>query len=377
MSRGRCSDGGGGEDLAFFRRRVVSVVAILGVAAALATLTVLIFDILLVVFGGVLLAVLLRAISDPLAARTPLTPGWSVALVIVAFGAVLGVSGWLLAPSIATQVDVIVQQVPEVFEAAREWLESYGWGQRVVDALEEALPPDTLTRAGDLFARSGMFLVHLFTFFFVGLFLAMRPTLYTNGLLYLLPVDSRPRGREVLFLLGRTLRWFLIGRLLAMTMVGVSTAIVLSLLGVPLAVFLGVVAGLLTFVPYLGPILGGLPILFVALLDSPILALWAIVAYTALQWVEGYVLDPLIQQRMVELPPAVTVTSQVVLGVLAGGIGIAVATPLSAVVMVLVQTLWVRGVLGDSIHIGPRGFRRKKRSRKKKAASPGRSSGSA
>ncbi len=322
------------------------------------------FELLLVVFAGVLLAVLLRALSDPLAARTSMSPSWALLLVILALAGLVTLGGFLIAPGAAQQLEALAEKVPEAIEELRGFLERWPAGRQLIAALELIEPRETLGHAVDLAAVGGGLLVYLLTFFFVGLFVAVRPKLYSSGLVRLFPRSYRKATREALALLGRTLRWFLIGRLLSMTMVGVSTALVLVLVGVPLAGLLGLIAGLLTFAPYLGPILGGIPILVVALIESPMLALWAIVAYTVVQWIEGYIIDPLIQHRMVELPPAITVTSQVLLGMLAGGIGIAIATPLAAVVMVLIQVVWVRGILDDPVHAGPRGFnRRKKRPR--------------
>jgi predicted PurR-regulated permease PerM len=344
-------------------RRSVLVASVAAAIFLLVGILVVAIQIVFLVFGGVLLAVFLRALSDPIARYTPLTPGWALTvLILFLMGAFAGVLA-LFGPAAAEQIDALVGQVPAAVEGVREVLERYEWGQRILAAIERVDAESTLSFAQDLVSVGGWLLLQILTVAFVGLFLAARPGLYVGGFIRLFPRRRRPRAGEVMAVLGRTLRWFLIGRALAMTMVGVTTAAVLALLGVPLAGVLGLLAGLLTFVPYLGPLLGGVPILVVALVESPTLALWALLAYTAIQWIEGYILDPLIQQRMVELPPAITVVAQVLLGVLIGGIGVGLATPLAAVIMVLVQMLWVRDALGDRVQIGPRGFGKRKKSR--------------
>lgn len=365
MSPEGTSEGRGGVTPEF-ARKAAFVIFLAAFAVLLLGVFVVAVEIFFLVFGGILLAAFLRALSDPIAHHSPLSPGWALTLLLVLlFGASVGAS-ILFGPAAAEQMDQLMAQVPVTLELIREYFDRYDWGRQLVAALERFDPEATLARTQDLLSMGGWLLLQLLTVLFVGLFVAARPQLYTSGIVRLFPKRRRALAGDVMAMLGRTLRWFLLGRALAMTMVGLSTAAVLWLLGVPLAGLLGLLAGLLTFVPYLGPILGGVPILAVSLVESPILALWALLAYTAVQWIEGYILDPLIQQRMVELPPAITVTAQVLLGVLVGGVGIALATPLAAVVMVLVQMLWVREILDDPVAVGPRGFKRRKGKGRKK-----------
>jgi predicted PurR-regulated permease PerM len=121
---------------------------------------------------------------------------------------------------------------------------------------------------------------------------------------------------------------------------------VLSLLGVDFAMLLGLIAGLLTFVPYLGPIAAGVPIVLFAALDGPQTALWVLLAYTAIQQVEGNVLDPIIMHKLIYIPPVLTIVIQVLMGVVIGVMGIAMATPLAAVLIVL-NRFYRRDFLGD------------------------------
>ncbi|MBE0596051.1 MAG: AI-2E family transporter, partial [Desulfuromonadales bacterium] len=152
---------------------------------------------------------------------------------------------------------------------------------------------------------------------------------------------------EVLAEIGATLRWFLVARAIAMLLVGASTAIALLLLNIPLALLLGVIATLLTFVPYLGPIAAGVPIVLVALLEGPQQALWALIVYTVIQQIEGILFDPLILQRIIRLAPVVTIVSQVLGGVLLGVLGIALATPFAAVMQVFIRRVYREDILGE------------------------------
>jgi predicted PurR-regulated permease PerM len=134
-----------------------------------------------------------------------------------------------------------------------------------------------------------------------------------------------------------------------MLIIAVATSLGLALLGVPLALVLGIIAGLLDFIPYIGPIMAGVPAVMLALSDSPTQALYVVLLFVGLQILEGYVVLPLIERRTVSLPPALTISMQVLLGSLFGLSGIALATPLAAVVTVLVAMLYVQDVLGDPV----------------------------
>lgn len=136
-----------------------------------------------------------------------------------------------------------------------------------------------------------------------------------------------------------------------MMVVGTLTTLAMRILGIPMALSLGVIAGLFSFVPYIGPVLSALPAILIAALQGSSQMLYVTLAYLIVQLLESYVITPLIHQRTVSLPPAVLLTLQLVIGVLLGPIGVVIATPLGVVVIVTVQVLYVQGVLGDSIHI--------------------------
>jgi predicted PurR-regulated permease PerM len=118
-------------------------------------------------------------------------------------------------------------------------------------------------------------------------------------------------------------------------------------LGVPLALTLGLLAGLLSFIPNFGPILSAFPAILLAFIESPMLALYTAALYILVQLIESNIVTPLIEKETVELPPALTIMFQLALAVLVGGLGLVLATPLLAVIMVLVQLVYIEDVLGD------------------------------
>lgn len=183
---------------------------------------------------------------------------------------------------------------------------------------------------------------------FVGLFLAASPALYRDGVVRLFPRKNRPRIEQILNEMGRTLWSWLLGRFASMLITGLGTGIGLAILGVPLPFVLGGLTGLLTFIPNIGPAIGLALSVLVALPQGGNTAVWVIVVFLGFQILESYVVTPLIQHRQVSIPPAALIVWQVVLGLLAGFLGIAVSTPILAVLFVLVRMAYLEDVLGKS-----------------------------
>lgn len=182
---------------------------------------------------------------------------------------------------------------------------------------------------------------------FLGLFFAAQPRKYHDGLVRLVPPDRRARAREVLGRVGETLRWWLLGKALSMTLVGTLSALGLWLLEIPLALTLGLIAALLGFVPNFGPVIAVVPAALIALSHSAASAGHVLLLYLGIQTVESYVITPLVQQRTVSLPPGLLLGTQVIVGGLLGALGLALSTPMLAVAVVLVDMLYVEDVLHD------------------------------
>ena len=332
------------------------VVLMDGIAALfLLTLAALWFaaDALLLIFACILFAILLSALAR-IAHRRLRLPSRRIALALVlaTLLALFGVGGWLMAPQLSEQASHLAQVVPTSLDQVRAELARYPRLRSLIDELpsnkELARQLSAMVPNAGLFF-SGVFgaLGNAIIIFAVGVYFAIRPQLYINGIVTLVPRSRRPRARAVLDEIGETLSRWLVGKACAMVAAGVMTAVGLSLLGVPMALLLGVIAGLLDFIPYVGPLMAGVPALLIAFSDSPMQALYVLMLFGGIQLVQGYLLEPLIDQHTVALPPALTIAMQVTFGAVFGMAGVALATPMTAVLMVLVVMLYVQDVLGD------------------------------
>ena len=305
-------------------------------------------EVALLVFGGVLLAILLRVPAEWLERRVPhLGQGFALAIVVtLLLTLVLGVFV-LFGVELAAQADRIVEDVERAVGRIRGTLEGSSWGRWLGKAP---------TGGASLVSGSGMTLMSSVTsaivsvafVFFTGLYLASQPTLYREGLLRLFPRSQAERAAEVFDEVGEALRWWLVGQLVAMSVVGVLTTAGLALLGAPFPVPLGLLAALLTFVPNVGPTIALVPAVLLGFLEGPGTALAVGALYLGVQTVESYAVTPIVQQRTVYLPPALTIASQLLLWMLAGTPGLFVATPLTAAALVLVRELWIEDALGET-----------------------------
>jgi predicted PurR-regulated permease PerM len=309
-------------------------------------------DALLLIFACVLFAVLLYELSAILHRRFKLNRQVALVVVILFLLAVIGLGGWAMAPQISTQSAELAKRLPAALQHMQEMINQHPLLQKftkqlpptkqLVGSLQHLVPDAGLFFGGVLGALANVVII-----VFVGIYFASSPRAYTHGFIKLIPQDKRARAGEVLQNIGATLARWLIGKGCSMLIVGAILSISLSLLGVPLGLILGIIAGLLDFIPYLGPIMGGVPAVLIALSTSTDLALYTLLLVFAIQMLDGYVLLPFIEARAVALPPALTIIMQLIFGTLFGFAGVALATPLTAALVVLVGMLYVEDILGD------------------------------
>ena len=188
---------------------------------------------------------------------------------------------------------------------------------------------------------------------FLAIYIGADPDLYHGGLMHLFPHHARKRAGEVFSAMALVLRRWLVTQLIAMVVIGTITTVVLLVLDVKAAFALGALAGLLEFIPTIGPLLSAIPAVAMAFLDSPDKALAVAIAYGAIQFLENHLLIPLLMKGGIDLPPAVTVVSQALLALVFGFLGLMVAVPLVAAIVVAVKMLYVEGVVGDDVAVLP------------------------
>jgi predicted PurR-regulated permease PerM len=308
------------------------------------------FRILLAGFAGILFAVLLQSLSDwimrvlPRVSRIPAL----VLAIILVLGFVLGLMS-LTASRLAEQAQDLETRLPQSVGKISGWLATKSWGKPILGhsgQLGAMISDPSSLIAGASSVVSVV--VTLVIIVFVGVFLAAEPHVYRRGVLSMIPTRHRFLAADILVDVDRVLRRWLIGQLIDMAFIGVCTFVGLYLLGVPLALLLALLAALFNFVPNFGMIFSLIPAALLALAVSPALMLWVVGLFVAVQTFEGQVLQPVVQGRAAAIPPAMLLVAQVLAAFLAGPLGVILATPLLAVILVLIRRLYVEKTLGGS-----------------------------
>jgi predicted PurR-regulated permease PerM len=356
----------------------------------------------LVTFLGVLFAIAVSAGADRLE-RLRIPRGVGAAVIVLSFfGLLIGFGAWL-APTLRSQGAELRQKLPEAIDRAEQWVNKRQSGMFGIllggseavgrppgaagDSAAQGAPgarptPDSAAQAGaaptsgdsapqaegapELHQRiqeklSGAtrylfpFLTHtvealggILIVVFLSIYLAADPQLYRRGALALIPHRRRKQAALVMDRVASVLRKWLVTQLIAMLVIGAVTTTVLLILRVKAAFALGVLAGLFEFIPTVGPLLSAIPGVAMAFLDSPEKAAMVAVAYWGIQFLENHILIPLLMKGGMDLPPALTVITQALLALVFGFLGLMVAVPLLATVMVMVQVLYV-----DQRNVGP------------------------
>lgn len=334
-----------------FEKRIFKVAKVFTAVFLVIGLTIVASDVLLLIFAGILLSVFLTSLAEWLSEISPLPYGWSVAVVCLVLTGSLTLIVWWAAPSLAEQFDELTRSVPKAIEKIKSQIQHYSWAEPLLkDAGPEKLVAngrDALNKATGILSGFLGAIANFVIVLFVGLYGASEPGIYKRGLVQLFPISRRTRVEEVLTEIKDTLKWWLIGKFISMAIIGVLTILGLWLMDVPLAFILGLIAALLTFIPNIGPIISAVPAILLGLTESPTHALYIALLYIGIQSVESYLITPLIQRRTIDLPPGMTLATQVVLGVMFGGLGVALATPLTAVALVGTKRFYIEDTLGD------------------------------
>lgn len=340
-----------GSNFSPFTRRVATAV---GLAAAIVVLLMFLWKVatvVLIVFAGILLAVILSGTAKRLSMHTPLPYGWSLLVTVTFIIGALVLLGWVLAPQISAQFRELSETLPQSIDRVEQQLRQYAVGQYL---LEQTQNQDFVPGRSSIWSQATGVVSKVFdvlaTFIvilMIGVYLAANPERYKKGLVMLVPVPKRERAHHVLDAVGYALWGWLMGTLVSMSIIGVLTWLGLMILGVPLALVLGVIAGLFEFVPLIGPWAAGILGVLVAFAASPDKVLYVALLYLGIQQLESNVITPLVMKEAVSLPPALTITATVMFAVLFGVFGVLIATPLILVTKVLVQKIYVEGVLGD------------------------------
>ncbi|MBA3603474.1 MAG: AI-2E family transporter [Parachlamydiaceae bacterium] len=307
-----------------------------------------IMDILLLTFAAILLAIFLTTLSKLIQKVVLLPDSISMALVIVLLIALFGLIIVFMVPVISGQIQNLSKEIPSAWDKLKQMLNStlnLGSVSSLYQKMDvqNLLPQgkNFIMQAANLFSTTFGLIGSVFVFTFMGIFLAFDPNKYKEGFISLIPSSKQEKARNVIKEMDDILQWWIIGKIFSMIIVGILTSFGLWFLSIPMALTLGLFAALLTFIPNIGPIVSAVPAVLVALIQSPISAMYVIALYLAIQSFESYVITPLMQGKTIALPPALVIFAQLTMGLVAGILGLCLATPLLAALSIIIKKLYI------------------------------------
>lgn len=336
------------QSLGEFTKRVLIVAVVAALVAALWR----VLDLVIVLFGAVLIAVGLRAVARRLGRLTGLTPSSLLAVVVAGFLAVLGASLWFFGTVVADQMDEIANQVPEGARMVIDRLQAHPYGRYALTQIRDFGAAGATGWAASALAGAMRVATRALGYgmltFFVAIYLAAQPQRYRRLCLRLVPPDYRARTIRLFDQTANILERWLLGQLTVMLTVGILSGIGLWCLGIEAAFALGLVGGLLTFIPYVGAVLAAVPATLVAVTQGPYYAVAVVAMYAGVHFVEGNFITPLVQAEATSLPPVLSLLSIVAFGILVGPSAVPLAVPLTLFLLVAVEVLYVEEGLGET-----------------------------
>ena len=325
-----------------FVNKVWIVVGITALTIAILLLFQSLFRILLLVLAGSLMAIYLHSFASLIRKWLPISKNVSVLISGLLNFILLAGFLWFVGARLQQQVDELSQMLPQSIDKAKDWLRQYPSGQNLLEYLKNSGDTGkTLSIVKKFFSSSFGILSDMYIILLLGLFFSASPLVYKNGLISLLPVNAKRKGEEVIDDIHKVLRDWLVGQIFGFFFIAILTGLGLWIIGLPLILTLALIAGLMNFIPNFGPIIALVPALLLALMQGTTTAIIVICLYTGIQIVQSAVTQPLIQQKMTSIPPALIIFGQVAMGLIAGFWGVLLATPILAILSTLIKKLYI------------------------------------
>lgn len=326
-------------------RRILLTIALIALALAAWRLA----GLLMLVFGGLLLAVVLRRLALLLGRLVRLPQPWPLYLLIAVLIGLIGGGLWMFGGQITGQAQALQDTIGKAMGNFEDVLSERGMsgilsGVEDMDWMASGMV-SRLTGAASLAVEA---LYSVLVIAFVGLYVAVHPRVYQRGLLLLLPASRQTQAERALAATGEALWSWMVGQAIAMALVGVLTWGALMVLGIPMAGTLAILAALLEFVPIVGPLIAAVPALLIALTQGIDTMLWVALAYLVIQSAESYIITPLAERWAVALPPGVAIVAITAFFSLFGFVGMLFAMPFAVAVTVMLRVLYVREALGNT-----------------------------
>ena len=317
---------------------IVTVVAVLILIARVA------FGVLLMALAGCLISVYFHGLGDVIQRKTKWKRGICMIISVSASFIILGFLLWFMGSKIQNQISALSDTLPQTIKDAKLKLAETPLGRKVLEATSGGSSDKLFATASQFFTTSFGVLGNMYIILFLGIFFTAAPSMYKDGLILLIPPNHKSLAKNIIDRISISLKGWLKGTMLSMVMIVILLPIGLMIMGVPLALVLGLLAAILIIVPNFGSLAAMIPGVLLALTMGGDKAIIVALIYIGVQTLVQNIIAPIIQKKMINLPPALTIVGQLVMGVLGGAMGIIMAVPALAVVMILVDEIYIKKI---------------------------------
>ena len=299
------------------------------------------FNILLMALAGVLIAVYFHGLADLIITKTKITRKPALFISIAGSVVLLAVMGWFVGSKVQRQVAELSNTLPQTIKVARAKIANTPVGAKIIEYTSGNSSQKLVDTATTFFSTSFGIIGDLYIILFLGIFFTADPSLYKNGIIFFFPPQRKSTGRVILKKIESALKGWLKSILVSIVLITILVAVGLSMTGLPGTAVLGLITGMLEIIPNFGPVIAMIPGVLLAFTISTKTAVIVALIYIACQTIVGNIAVPLLQKKMINIPPALTLLIQLVMGTLSGLMGIVLAVPLLSILIILVNELYL------------------------------------
>jgi predicted PurR-regulated permease PerM len=325
-----------------FRKKVWIAVSITSLMIVFLFLFQILFSVLLLILAGALIALYFYGVAGIFERKLHCSSKAAIIISVIINVLILAGALWFVGARIQAQTSELAQTLPQTIEQVKEQIGETSLGSQLLQQFNSSGDSTkTLSIVKRFFSSSFGILSDLYIVLLIAIFFIVTPKVYINGMVKLLPVKAKEKGADIINKIGDILKKWLKAQLFGMLFIGVLTAIGLIIIGIPMVLPLSIIAGLLNVIPNFGPLIALIPGVLIGLLQGTTTAIIIACMYTFVQIIQTAVSQPLLQKKMINISPALVIIGQVAFGLLAGFWGVLLATPLLAILIILVQELYI------------------------------------
>ena len=325
-------------------QKVWHTVAIVALLVGVILVARVAFNVLLMMLAGSLIAVYFHGFGDIIQRRTRWKRTWAMTASLIISFLVLGGLLWFMGAKMQVQIAQLSNTLPHTVSTFKAKLGETPVGQKVLESVSDGSSDSLMTTAQTFLGTSFGVLGDIYIILLLGVFFTASPSIYKNGILLLVPKPKKELGKHIMDRISLSLKGWLKGMMVSIVLITVLISVALTIIGIPMTMVLGLITGILELVPNFGSLLAMIPGVLLALTISTNTAIVVALVYIVSQTITANIVTPLIQKKIINLPPALTLVSQLVMGTVSGALGIILAVPLLAIIIILIDELYVKKI---------------------------------